>query len=93
MNTSVLDAPAAIIDMAMSADELRQIRDELELNNSQLSRLLGVDHRSLMRWQAGEKRIPPSIARFLRLLAEAKISGVKAAKLIDRRMARLQDGE
>jgi DNA-binding transcriptional regulator YiaG len=89
MTISVLDAPAAIIDVAMTAEEMREIREGLALNQSQLARLLGVDYRSSVRWQQGEKRIPASIARFLRLLAEAKISGTKAAKLIDRRMARL----
>lgn len=78
-----------IIDITMSAKEYREIQDQLKLNQAEMSRLIGVDHRTVQRWAAEETQVPAIAARFLRLLSEAGISGTKAARLIGRRMDRL----
>jgi DNA-binding transcriptional regulator YiaG len=86
MNVSLLNPPPAPVEIGMSVIELREICEALDLNWSQLARLLGVDQRSLRRWLSGEARITPIAARFLRLLAAIGISGAKAAELIEQRM-------
>jgi DNA-binding transcriptional regulator YiaG len=88
---SLLERPPVIFDVAMTAEEYREIRDELKLNQAEMARLLGVDHRTVQRWASAETQIPPIAARFLRLLSEAKINGKRAARLIMRRMERLQE--
>ena len=51
----------------MTADELKQARKALGLSQMALSRALGVDGRTVRRWEAGDSIIPP----FLPLALEA----------------------
>lgn len=83
---TLLNRPTMNVDVPMSSDELRDIAAELGLNQSELSRLLGVDLRTVQRWHTEQLQVSPLATRFMRLLVEAKISGVQAAELIHRRL-------
>ena len=67
---------------AMSADEVRELFDALDLSNSAAARLLGVNLRTVRRWTSGELTIQPPAARFLRFLRAAKISPQEAMELL-----------
>ena len=55
----------------MQADQLRSIRVASGLTQLALSQALGVDVRSVRKWEGGERPIPGPVAALMRLL-EAK---------------------
>lgn len=56
------------IGRPMTADELRQALDKLELNQMELARFLGVYGQTVRRWVAPGGEPPQSVAILLRLL-------------------------
>lgn len=54
----------------MSAAELRAILDRLGLSQSEASRLLGIDPRTMRRWVLDEQPVPAPVAILFRLLDE-----------------------
>lgn len=55
--------------MSWTADQIREFREELGLNQTQFASLLGVDVRSVTRWEGGTSSPTGS--------AEAILSGLK----------------
>jgi hypothetical protein len=59
----------------MTAADYRKVIAKLGLSQARASVLLGVDERTSRRWAAGERTIPPPVARFLHYLLATKTSG------------------
>jgi hypothetical protein len=53
----------------MTSAELRAILDQLHITQRAAARLLGHHRRSMEKWAAGDRQIPPALAIVLRLLA------------------------
>lgn len=45
----------------MTPDELRSLRAELRATQESLARILGVDRRAVIRWEAGQVAIPRTV--------------------------------
>jgi transcriptional regulator with XRE-family HTH domain len=58
----------------MTSAELRAILDQLQITQRATARLLGHHRRSMEKWATGDRRIPPTVAILLRLLAAARIT-------------------
>jgi len=58
----------------MTSAELRAILDQLHMTQRAAARLLGHHQRSMEKWAAGERRIPPTVAILLGLLAAGRIT-------------------
>lgn len=54
----------------MSPQHLRAILDRLGLSQSEASRLLGIDPRTMRRWVLDEQPVPSPVAILFRLLDE-----------------------
>lgn len=58
----------------MSADEFRAILADLGLNQTEAATVLGITPRAVRFYVAGERSIPPVLAKVARLLASSKLS-------------------
>jgi hypothetical protein len=58
----------------MTSAELRAILGQLKITQGAAARLLGHHSRSMERWTAGDRQIPPTLAIVLRLLAAGRIT-------------------
>ena len=58
----------------MTATDFAAIRKALGLSHAALAALVGVDQRSSRRWEAGEREIPPAVAKLLRLLDARRLT-------------------
>jgi DNA-binding transcriptional regulator YiaG len=58
----------------MTSAELRAILDQLHITQQAAARLLGHHRRSMEKWAAGDRQIPPALAIVLRLLAAGRIT-------------------
>lgn len=54
----------------MTAAQLRAVLDRLGLSQSEASRLLGIDPRTMRRWVLDEQPVPSPVAILFRLLDE-----------------------
>ncbi len=55
--------------MAMTPTELQRIRKRLKLTQARFADLVGVHVVTVKRWETHARRIPPTTARLIRLLA------------------------
>jgi DNA-binding transcriptional regulator YiaG len=55
--------------IGMTATELRRIRKRLRLTQARFANLVGVHLVTVKRWETHARRIPPTTARLIRLLA------------------------
>lgn len=64
----------------MTSDEYRAALEALGLSQVEGSAVLGSDERTSRRWASGERSVPPSVAKLLRLMIAMEIepSVVKA---------------
>ena len=46
----------------MTSTEFRQFRNDLRTSQESIARILGVDRRTIIRWESGESPIPQAIA-------------------------------
>lgn len=60
---------------ALSGTEVRFLRKELDLSQTQLARLLGVGETSVRGWENGRQLITPPAERMLRLLYREHVAG------------------
>jgi DNA-binding transcriptional regulator YiaG len=60
----------------MSAQELRELLERLELTQGAAAALVGVDIRSVRRWLAGDAAVLEPAARVLRLASRLGVSRV-----------------
>ena len=51
----------------MNASEYKAAREQLDLYNIELARKLGINLRTAQRYEAGERRIPETVARLLQM--------------------------
>jgi putative transcriptional regulator len=49
-------------------EEIRQLRDEMELTQAELAALLHASVRSVQKWEQGERRMHPGLWEYLTLL-------------------------
>ncbi len=56
--------------MSMTPEEFKTIRTKLGLTQQQMAEWLGYGgkhlHRTVRRWEAGDRTIPPSVAKLMR---------------------------
>jgi DNA-binding transcriptional regulator YiaG len=67
---------------AMSPADFNRILEKLDLSQVAAARLLDVNERTVRRWATGDSPVLPTVARFLRFLARAKISPVKVMETL-----------
>jgi transcriptional regulator with XRE-family HTH domain len=67
----------------MTAEEYRAALTALGLTYAGAARLLGVDDRTSRRWANDERKVDPTVARFLRLLIAKGISADDALAALD----------
>jgi DNA-binding transcriptional regulator YiaG len=60
--------------MAMTATELRKIRKRLRITQARFAALVGVHVVTVKRWETKARRIPPTTARLIQLLAAEQIA-------------------
>ncbi len=60
---------------ALTPDDHRALRTRLGLTAGAEARLLGVDPRTVRRWDLGERDVPPPVRRLLMLLDRERESG------------------
>jgi hypothetical protein len=58
----------------MTSAELRVILDQFHLTQGAAARFLGHHRRSMEKWAAGDRQIPPTVAIVLRLLPAGRIT-------------------
>jgi len=52
----------------MTGSELKQLRNRCGLSIASAARQVEVNQRTWSRWEAGERKIPPSIVKLFKLL-------------------------
>ena len=62
--------------MNMTPKEFKNIRKKLDLTQHQMAEHLGYGgkhlHRTVRRWEAGDRTTPPSVSKLMRLLLNPK---------------------
>ena len=58
----------------MTPAEYRSIRKALGLTHAALAATLSVNLSTTQRWEAGEREIPPAVAKLLRLLDARRLT-------------------
>lgn len=53
----------------MTAEDLKALRDQLDLTQEELAQKLGVARNTITRWEMGIRHIPEPVARLVHLLA------------------------
>lgn len=77
---------------AMSGEQYRQALEALDITQGRAAQLLGVDARTSRKWATGEREVPPTAARFLRLLIILGLSPEKVITALDAVQALNQQG-
>jgi len=62
------------VGLSVTARQFRAALDRLELSQLGAARLLGYDGRTVRRWVADERSVPPAVAILLRLMLAGKIT-------------------
>lgn len=66
----------------MTPNDYRTAIGSLGLTQAGAAQLLGVDARTSRKWANGEREVPPTAARFLRLLIAKGISAEEAMTIL-----------
>lgn len=67
----------------MNANDLTATLSALGLDHLGAARLLGVTDRAVRMWISGDRSVPPTAARFLRLLVVRQIAPDEAMAALD----------
>jgi len=66
----------------MNSQEYRNAIAALDLSQVRAAHLLGVDARTSRRWATGERPVPDTVVRFLRLVMALRMTGEDAIALL-----------
>lgn len=70
---------------SLSGAEIRFLRKELDMPQSQLATVIGVGETTIRHWESGRGKISPSAERLLRSLYEEYVCGTSSIRhLVDR---------
>ena len=64
----------------MDAKNVRSLRRKLKLTQEALGRLIGVTGNTVARWERGEVRIRPTIARLIELITASELKKQRRRK-------------
>jgi transcriptional regulator with XRE-family HTH domain len=59
----------------MTTEDLKAVRDRLNLTQGELAEKVGVARNTITRWETGLRHIPEPVARLVRLLAAVPQAG------------------
>ncbi len=64
----------------ISSEEIRKLREKLNLSQREIASLLGYNHRTIIRWESGKSRPKTATVEYLRDLVSKKEPKVQEAK-------------
>lgn len=73
----------------LGKEELRFLRKELDLSQSNLANLLGVSESSIRSWENGRAKVPSPADKILRVLYQEKVNGHKDINNLLERISQL----